>query len=86
MAPSTTMTILVEPDVKEKLDRLAAATRRSTSLLAGEAVSAYVDREIEIIAGIKRGLDDIHGERLVPHADAIAEIQAIVEAAKSGRG
>jgi predicted transcriptional regulator len=80
------MTILVEPDVKAKLDRLAADTQRSTSVLAGEAVSAYVDREIEIIAGIKRGLDDIRSGRLVPHDNAIAEIQAIVEAAKSGRG
>lgn len=47
MAASTTMTIRVSPDVKEKLDRIATDTRRSKSFLAGEAVAAYVDRELE---------------------------------------
>ena len=44
MTASTTMTIRVRPDVKEKLDRIASGTQRSKSFLAGEAVAAYVDR------------------------------------------
>ena len=56
MTASTTMTIRVRPDVKEKLDRIANDTQRSKSFLAGEAVAAYVDRELEIIDGIKRGM------------------------------
>ena len=40
----------------EKLGRLAHNTRRSRSYLAAEAVESYVDRELEIIEGIQRGL------------------------------
>lgn len=65
MPVSTTMTIRVSPELKKKLDRIASATSRSRSFLAGEAVAAYVDRELEIIDGIKRGMADAEAGRLV---------------------
>ncbi|PDT13729.1 CopG family transcriptional regulator [Rhizobium sp. J15] len=82
MAGSTTMTIRVRPDVKEKLDRIAADTQRSKSFLAGEAVAAYVERELEIIDGIKRGMADAEAGHLVPHEQAVAEMREIIEDAK----
>lgn len=87
MPASTTMTIRVAPDVKEKLDRIAVATRRSKSFLAGEAVAAYVERETEIVAGVRRGLDDMKAGRVVAHDAAVAEIEAALAAAarKAGR-
>jgi len=85
MATSTTMTIRVSPDVKEKLDRIAAGTRRSKSFLAGEAVAAYVDRELEIIEGIKRGMADAEADRVVPHDEAMAEIYAVIDTAEAKR-
>ncbi len=85
MASSTTMTIRVRSDVKEKLDRIAADTQRSKSFLAGEAVAAYVDRELEIIDGIKRGLADAEAGRVVPHDQAMSEIYAAIEAAEAKR-
>lgn len=83
MAASTTMTIRVSPDVKEKLDRIATDTRRSKSFLAGEAVAAYVDRELEIIEGIKRGLADVEAGGIVSHDKAMAEIYAAIDAGTS---
>jgi len=85
MTTSTTMTIRVRPDVKEKLDRIAADTRRSKSFLAGEAVAAYVERELEIIDGIKRGMTDAATGRVVSHDDAMAEIYAVIDAAEAKR-
>jgi predicted transcriptional regulator len=85
MTVSTTMTIRVRPDVKEKLERIAIDTRRSKSFLAGEAVAAYVDRELEIIDGIKRGMADADAGRVVPHDEAMAEIYAVIEAAEAKR-
>jgi predicted transcriptional regulator len=82
MPSSTTMTIRLPPEIKEKLERIAADTRRSKSFLAGEAVAAYVDRELEIIEGIKRGLEDAAAGRVVPHAQAVAEMRAVIEEAK----
>lgn len=82
MSESTTMTIRVSRDVKEKLERIATDTRRSKSFLAGEAVSAYVDRELEIIEGIKRGLADVKAGRVVPHEQVMAEARKIIADAK----
>jgi RHH-type transcriptional regulator, rel operon repressor / antitoxin RelB len=43
MAQSSTMTIRLESDLKDKLDKLARATRRSKSFLAAEAVREYIE-------------------------------------------
>jgi predicted transcriptional regulator len=85
MTASTTMTIRVSTEVKRKLDRLASNTRRSKSYLAAEAVSAYVDRELEIIEGIKRGLADVEAGRVVTHEEAMAEVYGVIKAAKGAK-
>jgi RHH-type transcriptional regulator, rel operon repressor / antitoxin RelB len=41
--PSTTFTVRVEPDVKERLEKLAKSTGRTRSFLAAEALNAYLD-------------------------------------------
>jgi predicted transcriptional regulator len=79
------MTIRVSTDVKEKLGRLAHDTRRSKSYLAAEAVSAYVERELEIIEGIQRGLADVEAGRVVPHDEAMGEIYGVIDAAARKR-
>ena len=76
------MTIRLSTETKEKLGRLALDTRRSKSFLAAEAVAAYVEREIEIIDGIRRGLADVAAGRVVPHDEAIAEIDAVLDAGR----
>jgi len=80
MTASTTMTIRVSTDVKEKLGRLAHDTRRSKSFLAAEAVAAYVERELEIIEGIQRGLADVEAGNVVSHDEAMAEIYGVIDA------
>ena len=86
MAATETMTIRVSAETKRKLERIAASARRSKSFLAGEAVSTYVDRELEIIEGIKRGLADVEAGRVVPHDEAMAEIYAAIDAVEARRG
>ncbi len=82
MSASTTMTIRLTPEVKEKLERIAINTRRSKSFLAGEAVAAYVDRELEIIDGIKRSLADVKAGQLVPHGEVMSQARRIIAEAK----
>ena len=43
MSQSTTMTIRLEPELKSRLDKLSASTRRSKSFLAAEAVREFVE-------------------------------------------
>ena len=82
MATSATMTIRLSSETKRKLERLAVDTRRSKSFLAAEAVSAYVERELEIIDGIRKGMADVEAGRVVPHDEAMAEVQTVIDAAK----
>ena len=85
MGASTTMTIRVTPDLKEKLGRLAQSTRRSSSFLAAEAVEAYVSRELQIIEGIHAGLADMAAGRLTPHDEAMAEARQIIAEAQQAK-
>lgn len=85
MNASTTMTIRVSPDLKEKLGRLAHSTRRSRSYLAVEAVEAYVNRELEIIEAIQEGLEDMAAGRVTPHEDVMAKAARIIEEARQGQ-
>ena len=82
MPASATMTIRLSPEIKEKLGRLAHDTRRTKSYLAGEAVSAYVQRELDIIDGIQNGMADVRDGRVVSHDQAMAEIDAVLNAAE----
>ncbi|RJF86595.1 ribbon-helix-helix protein, CopG family [Oleomonas cavernae] len=82
MSESTTLTIRLPQSVKDKLDQLAIDTDRSKSYLAAEAVEHYVDRELAIVASIKRGLEDMEAGRTVPHEQVMAEVREIIEAAK----
>ncbi|GGE22507.1 CopG family transcriptional regulator [Polymorphobacter glacialis] len=85
MTASTTMTIRVTAEAKERLGQLARETRRSSSFLAAEAVDRYLDREQAIIEGIKRGRADVVAGHLVSNDVAFVELTAAVETGRSAR-
>lgn len=80
MGASTTITVRVTPDLKDKLTRLAESTRRTRSYLAAEAMEAYVNHELAIIEGIERGLADMAAGRVVSHEEAMDRIDAAIAA------
>lgn len=82
---STTLTVRLSPELKHKLAALAAHTRRTKSFLAGEAIADYVARELAIVEGIERGVEDMRAGRVVPHEEALRQIDTIVEEAKDRR-
>lgn len=53
---STTMTVRIEPDVKERLDALADATQRTRSFLAAEAIREYVETNEWQLREIQNGV------------------------------
>lgn len=53
---STTMTIRLDAEVKERLDQLSEATQRSKSYLAAEAIRAFVDTNAWQIREIQAAL------------------------------
>lgn len=72
------MTVRLPEDTKQRLERLAAHTRRSKSFLAGEAIADYVARELDIVEGIERGLADMEAGRVVPHEEAMTQLRATI--------
>ena len=55
---STTMTVRLEDDVKDRLDVLAEATHRSKSFLAAEAIRAFVESNEWQVAEIRAALKE----------------------------
>jgi len=82
---TATLTVQVPEEIKGKLETLARETHRSGNAIAGDAISDYVNRELKIIEGIHKGLDDMRAGRLIPHEDVMAEIDAIVARAEAAR-
>ena len=85
MPDSDTLTIRLPAETKKQLGQLAARVNRTNSYLAGEAIAMYVARELDIVAGIERGLTDMNEGRVVSHADAMARLRQTVTSAKSDR-
>ena len=83
MSSSTTLTVRVSPALKDELDRLAILTQRTKSFLAGEAIADYVARELAIVEGIERGLEDMRAGRVVPHEEAMRRIGAVIEKSRT---
>lgn len=55
---STTMTIRLEDELKEQLERLAVATQRSKSFLAAEAIREFIELNEWQVQEIQRGLKE----------------------------
>jgi predicted transcriptional regulator len=55
---SSTLTIRLEDDVKDRLDQLAEATRRSKSFLAAEAIREFIENNEWQVEEIRAGLKE----------------------------
>ena len=56
--PTITMTIRMEAELKSRLDKLSAATKRSKSFLAAEAVREFIEINEWQIEEIKNSLKE----------------------------
>ncbi|MDQ1363275.1 MAG: hypothetical protein QG652_1136 [Pseudomonadota bacterium] len=59
---STTMTIRLEPELKDRLDQLSEATHRSKSFLAAEAIREFIELNEWQIGEIKSALKEADAE------------------------
>ena len=58
MSDTTTVTVRLTNEVREKLDGLARSTRRSRSFLAAEAIAEYVDLNAWQVAEIEKAIEE----------------------------
>lgn len=54
---TTTISVRIPVQMRERLEQLAEATGRTKSYLAAEALQAYIEREAWQIAAIQRGVE-----------------------------
>lgn len=69
---STTMTIRLEGDVKDRLERLAESTQRSKSFLAAEAIREFVESNEWQIAEIRVALKEANAGEFASDDDVAA--------------
>jgi RHH-type rel operon transcriptional repressor/antitoxin RelB len=70
------LTIRVEHEVKERLERLAKATARSRSFLAAEAIRHYLDVQAWQIEQILEGIKEAEAGKLVDHEQVARKWEA----------
>lgn len=85
MAETTTITIRIPVELRDRLDRLAKAMERSRSYVAAEALETYVRYETEILDGIEEAEADFEAGRYYTHEEAMAEFDRIVEEERQAR-
>lgn len=69
---STTMTVRLEDDIKDRLDVLAEATQRSKSFLAAEAIRSYVENNEWQIGEIQAALNEADADDFASDKDVAA--------------
>jgi predicted transcriptional regulator len=72
---NTTLTLRVPTEMKERLDKLAAATHRSKSWLAGEALRQYIDLESWQIGEIRQALAEADANDFASDAELDAVVR-----------
>lgn len=74
----TTITVRVSKELRERLEAVAKATRRSKSFLSNEAIERYVESEEDFIASIKQGMKELDEGKGIPHEEVMREIDEII--------
>ena len=70
------MHLVVAPELEETIKALARETGRDPQELTDNALRRYVEREAEIVAGIRRGIEAADRGEVVPHDEVVARMEA----------
>jgi predicted transcriptional regulator len=79
MAETTTITVRVPLEIKDKLDKLAGLTERSRSYLATEALEIYTQYELEIVEGILQGMAEFDAGNFYTSEQMEAELEKLAK-------
>jgi RHH-type transcriptional regulator, rel operon repressor / antitoxin RelB len=66
---TTTLSVRIDTDTKNRLEALAKRARRSKSFLAAEAIAAFVEAESWQLDETQAGIDELDAGRGVAHKD-----------------
>jgi predicted transcriptional regulator len=86
MTAKPILNVRLAPETLRKLDAVAAATRRTRSFIANEALEAWIGREIEIIEDLQAGLEEAPAGKGIPHDKAMRQVDAAIDRAGKRNG
>lgn len=69
---TSVLTLRVPVEIKDQLDKLADATHRSKSYLAGEAIRRYLELEIWQIGEIREALEEADAGDFASEQEVVA--------------
>ncbi len=69
-------TVRLEPEIRERLDKLAEQLDRSRAWIIKEAVAQYLEREAWYLDAVQKGLDDVHAGRVIDQDEMAARLKA----------
>ncbi|MBF0622539.1 MAG: CopG family ribbon-helix-helix protein [Magnetococcales bacterium] len=77
MSASATLTLRLEPELKEQLDQLSRSTKRSKSFLAAEAIRNFISTNAWQVDAIKNAVEQANnGGPFVAHEDVAAWVES----------
>jgi predicted transcriptional regulator len=77
MEDGPTLTVSLDPDVKQRLEAIALRVRRSESLLAAQAIEEFLAVQKWQLAAIEEGIAAADRGDLVPHEDVRAWAESL---------
>ena len=80
------LNVRLAPETLRKLDAVAAATRRTRSFIANEALEAWINREIELIEELQIALEEGRAGKGIPHDKAMRQIDIAFDRAVKRTG
>jgi predicted transcriptional regulator len=72
------ISVHTKPEVSERLEILSAATRRSKSFLANEAIEQYLSTEESFIASVEEGIADVKAGRVMTTEELRTDLYAFI--------
>lgn len=74
------ITIRIDEETADQIDRLADAMDRSRAWIAGAALKRYLLDESRWLADVQAGMAELDRGEGIPHEDVMAEMRAKIDA------
>lgn len=78
-----TLPLLIDPDVRARLERVATDTGHTASALAGAVLRDFLDESDAYDAAIQAGIDDVEAGRVVSFEEVKADVEAQLAALRA---
>ena len=75
MPDTTLISVRVSKDVAKRLAKLAGATERSKSYVAGQAIEEFLTLQEWQVKAIREGIAEADAGELMPHKEAVKRLK-----------